>query len=128
MYSIPLWGIDDLYFQSYLYVLKNNYVLLVVASLLSFLTFFIWAGLPVFIIGTAVAELTTNLGVIHFFICVSGGILFSVMFIPINLQVAKKIAKLKNQSVMSSFLRIEMIWILICSVIFEIIFVILIVL
>ncbi|MBM7602674.1 hypothetical protein JOC75_000644 [Metabacillus crassostreae] len=117
-----------MYFQSYLSVLKSNYMLLVIASLLSFLTFFIWAGLPVFIIGTAVAELTTNLGVIHFFICVSGGFLYSVMFIPINLQVAKKIAELKNRSVVSSFLRIETIWILIVSVIFETIFVILIVL
>ncbi|MBO1511047.1 hypothetical protein [Metabacillus bambusae] len=110
-----------LYFQSYLTVLKRNSMLLVIVSLLSFLTFFIWAGLPVYIIGSSVAELTTNLGVIHFFISVSGGFLFSLLFIPINLQVAKKIADIKHRSVVSSFLRIETIWILICSVIFEII-------
>ncbi len=85
------------------------------------LTFFIWAGVPFFIIGSAIAELTSNMIIIHLCISLSGGFLFSLFFVPINLKVAKNIAEIKQCSVLDSFMSIEIIWLLICSLIFEII-------
>ena len=74
-----------------------------------------------FIIGSAVAELTSNLVIIHFCISLSGGLLFSLFFLPINLKVAKNIAEIKQCSVLDSFISIEIIWLLVCSLIFEVI-------
>ncbi|PWA09449.1 hypothetical protein DCC39_13205 [Pueribacillus theae] len=61
----------SLYFQTYLRVLKSNFMLVVMASVLLVLTFFIWAGFPFFLIGGAVADLTANLAIIHFCISLS---------------------------------------------------------
>ncbi len=91
------------------------------ASFLLALTFFIWAGVPFFIIGSTVAELTTNFVIIHLSISLSGGLLFSLFFVPINLKVAKNIAEIKQCSVFDSFISIEMIWLLVCSLIFELV-------
>lgn len=112
----------SLYFHNYSNVLKKNFMLVIMALVLLVLTFFIWAGISLFIIGNAVAELTSNLVIIHLCISLSGGLLFSLLFVPINLKVAKNIADIKYRSVMNSFIRIEIIWILVCSLIFEIIF------
>jgi len=112
----------SLYLQNYSNVLKKNFMLVIIALVLLVLTFFIWAGVPLFIIGNSVEELTSNLVIIHLCISISGGFLFSLFFVPINLKVSKNIADIKNRSVMISFIRIEIIWILVCSLIFEIIF------
>ncbi|WP_404451909.1 hypothetical protein LG329_16400 [Virgibacillus necropolis] len=109
------------YFQNYLSVLKNNFMLVIMASILLVLTFFIWAGFPFFIIGGVVADLTANFAFIHFCISLSGGILFSLFFVPINLKVAKSIANIKHCGVASSFVHIQTIWTLVCSIIFEIV-------
>lgn len=111
----------NLYLQSYLNVLKRNFMLVMMASILIVLTFGIWAGIPLFIIGIAVADLTANLAIIHFCISVSVGLLFSLFFVPINLKVAKHIADIKHRGVVISFVRIQTIWILVCAVIFEIV-------
>ena len=112
----------NLYCQSYSSVFKKNFMLVIMASVLLFFTFFLWAGVPVFIIGSFVSELTSNLAIIHFSISISGGFLFSLYFVPINLKVAKHIASIKNSNVMSSFMGIEIIWLLVCSLIFAVIF------
>lgn len=96
-------------------------MLAVMAAVLLVITFFIWAGVPFFIIGSTVAELTSNLAIIHLSISFSGGLLFSLYFVPINLKVAKKIADLKQRSVMHYFIRIELMGVLLCSSIFQII-------
>lgn len=114
----------SLYFQNYSNVLKKNFILVIIALVLLVLTFSIWAGVPLFIIGNSVAELTSNLVIIHLCISISGGFLFSLFFVPINIKVSQNIADIKNRSVMISFIRIEIIWILVCSLIFEIIFII----
>lgn len=111
----------SLYIQNYLSVLKRDFMLVVMASGLLVLTFFIWAGVPVFIIGNAVADLTSNFAIIHFCISLLGGFLFSLFFVPINLKVSKNIAIIKHRSVASSFVHIQLIWILLCSFIFGII-------
>ena len=112
----------SLYLQNYSNVLKKNFMLVIIALVLLVLTFFIWAGVPLFIIGNSVAELTSNLVIIHLCISISGGFLFSLFFVPINIKVSQNIADIKNRSVMISFIRIEIIWILVCSLIIEIIF------
>lgn len=112
----------SLYSQNYSIVLKKNFMLVIMASVLLVLTFFLWAGVPVFIIGSFVSELTSNLAIIHLCISISGGFLFSLFFVPINLKVAKHIANIKDRRVIISFMRIEIIWILVCSLIFAIIF------
>ncbi|GEN32098.1 hypothetical protein HNQ35_002551 [Cerasibacillus quisquiliarum] len=109
------------YIQNYLHVLKNNFMLVIMASVLLVLTFFIWAGFPVFTVGLAVAGLTTNSAIVHFSISLSGGLLFSLYFVPFNLKVAKRIAKINFHSVQRCFVRIQIIWIIVCSIIFEII-------
>ena len=111
----------DLYFQNYLIVLKRNFMLVIMASLLLILTFFIWAGFPVFIIGGLVADLTANLAIIHFCISLSAGFLFSLFFVPINLKVAKNIATIKYRGVGRSFIYIQLTWTLVSSVIFELV-------
>jgi len=68
-----------------------------------------------------VAKLTTNIAFIHFGISLSGGHPFSLFFVPINLTAAKNIANIKHRGVVSSFLYIPTIWILISSIIFEIV-------
>lgn len=110
------------YSQIYSFVLKKNFMYVIMASMLLILTFFLWAGVPVFIVGNLVSDITSNLAIIYLCISISGGFLFSLFFVSINLIVAKQIAKIKNRSVMTSFIHIEMVWLLVCSVIFAIVF------
>ncbi|WP_047980223.1 hypothetical protein [Ornithinibacillus contaminans] len=111
----------SLYFQSLANVLKNNFMLVLMAAVLLVMTYFIWFGVPIFIIGSAVADVTSNLFIIHVCVSLSGGILFSLYFVPFNLKVAKKVADLKHGSVMHSFIRIEIVWIVVCALIFEVV-------
>lgn len=86
-------------------------MLVVIALMLLIPTFFIWAGIPFFFVGSAVSNLTANPILIHLCIALSGGLIFSVYFLPINLIVARKIAVIKKQSSIYSFLRLEALWI-----------------
>jgi len=109
------------YYNSYLNVLKRELMLIVIASVLLVVTFFIWAGVPVFIIGSAVASLTTSQFLVNLCISLSVAIIFSLYFLPINLKVAKDIAVTKKRSSYNSFIRIEIIWILVITAILQII-------
>ena len=111
----------NLYAQSYLTVLKKDFMLVIIAAALLFFTFFLWAGVPVFIIGSFVSTFTSNLVINHLSMSVSTAFLFSLYFVPLNLKVAKHIANRKNRSFMYAFIRVEMIWIAVCSLIFEMI-------
>ncbi|HAM81989.1 hypothetical protein [Ornithinibacillus bavariensis] len=112
----------SIYFQNFKDVLKKEFMLVIMVSVLLVFTFFLWAGIPVFIIGSFVSELTSNIAIIHFCISLSVGFLFSLFFVPINLKVARNIAKIKNRSVWISIVRIEIIWIIVCALIFAVIF------
>lgn len=97
-------------------------MLVIMTLVLLIVTFFIWAGIPVFVIGIAVADLTSNFVLTHLGISLSVGLLFSLYFIPINLKVARKIAVIKKRGSLNSFIRIEAGWILIGAFIFELVF------
>ena len=93
-------------------------MLVVMALVLLAVTFFIWAGVPFFIIGSLVADLTSNFVIIYLCISLSGGFLFSFYFVPFNLKVAKNIASLKDDSIAISFMYLQTIWIIVSSLIF----------
>ena len=78
------------YYNSYLNVLKREFMLVIIASVLLGVTFFIWAGVPVFIIGSAVANLTTSQFLVNLCISLSVATIFSLYFSPINLKVKKR--------------------------------------
>ncbi|MBR7554010.1 hypothetical protein ACFFJI_02400 [Allobacillus sp. GCM10007491] len=110
----------SIYFQSYLHVLKKNYMLVVIAAVLLILTYFIWAGVPFFIIGNIVADATSSGFVTLLSIALSGGFLFSLYFLPIHIKVAKRVASFEHRSVKKLFVQIQLVWIFICSAIFAI--------
>ncbi len=93
-------------------------MLIVMALVLLAVTFFVWAGVPFFIIGSLVADFTSNFVIIYFCIALSGGFLFSFYFVPFNVKVAKNIARIKNLSVAVAFVYLQTVWILVSSLIF----------
>ncbi|MFC3041464.1 hypothetical protein ACFOGI_14545 [Virgibacillus xinjiangensis] len=108
----------SLYLHNYLDVFKRNFMLVVMALVLLAITFFVWAGVPFFIIGSFVADFTSNFVIIYFCISLSGGFLFSLYFVPFNLKIAKNIASIKNFSVAVAFVYLQTGWILVSSSIF----------
>ena len=93
-------------------------MLVVMALVLLAVTFFVWAGVPFFIIGSLVADFTSNFVIIYFCISLSGGFLFSFYFVPFNVKVAKNIASIKNFNVAIAFVYLQTVWILVSSLIF----------
>ncbi|WP_249872841.1 hypothetical protein [Oceanobacillus saliphilus] len=113
----------NLYLHNYLDVFKRNFMLVVMALVLLAVTFFIWAGVPFFLIGSLVADLTSNFVIIYLCISLSGGFLFSFYFVPFNLKVAKNIGNIKGDSVTISFMYLQTLWIIVSSLIFGIVLV-----
>ena len=109
------------YFNSYLNVLKRNFMLVIIALMLLIPTFFIWAGIPFFMVGSAVGNLTANPILIYLCISLSGGLIFSLYFLPINLKVAREIEVIKQLSSLNSFLRLEAVWIIVVAMIYVIV-------
>lgn len=105
------------YLNSYLSVLKRNFMLVVIALMLLIPTFFIWAGIPFFIVGSALSNLRDNPILIHLCIALSGGLIFSVYLLPINLIVARKIAVIKKLS----SINLEAVWITVVVIIYVIV-------
>jgi len=103
------------YYQNYLSLLKKKFMLLIIAVVLLIFTFFIWAGVPVYVIGNFVANMTSNPVYIYLCIAVSGGFLFSLYFLPINFKFAKHIANVKELNPVKYFIRIQVIFISLCS-------------
>lgn len=103
------------YGQSYLKILKRNFMLLIMAFVLLILTFFIWAGIPVFIIGGAVSNIISNPIFILLCISVSGGFLFSLYFLPINFKFAEHIANTKGYNSLKYLIRIQLMFISLCT-------------
>lgn len=111
----------DFYIKNYFSVLKRNYMLLVMALVLSAVTFFIWVGVPFFIIGSFVAEFTSSFILTYISISLSGGFLFSFYYVPVNVKVAKNIAVIRRQSPIITFVHLQTIWGLVFSVLFALI-------
>lgn len=70
----------NLFFHHYLDVFKRNFMLVVMSLVLLAVTFFIWAGVPFFIVGKLVPDFTSNFIVIYLCISLSGGFLFSLSY------------------------------------------------
>ncbi|WP_174615288.1 hypothetical protein [Virgibacillus ihumii] len=112
----------NIYYDSYFKTLKKNFMLVIMAIVLLIPTFFIWAGVPFFIIGGVMESLTTNPLLVHLCISLSGGFLFSLPFMPINLKAAKNIDNnTAGYDVAKYFIYVQTIFILVCSVIFGVI-------
>lgn len=109
------------YYRSYLKVLKKDFMLIVIALVLLVPTFFIWAGIPLFIVGSAVSSMTRSPFLINLCVSSSGALIFSLYFIPFNVKVAQDIAITKKHSAYHSFIRIELVWILALATLFQII-------
>lgn len=106
------------YYRLYLDVLKKNYMLVIIASMLLFPTFFIWIGIPFYVVGSVLSDLITSKYLISLGVSLSGGLLFSLYFLPINLKVARNIAIERNVSISHSFLRLVIGWVLVGALIF----------
>lgn len=96
-------------------------MLVLMALVLLAVTFFIWTGVPFFIISSLVAELTSNFVIVYLCISLSGGILFSLYFVPLHLKVAKNIGNIKGNRTIISFMYLQTIFILVSSLIFSIV-------
>lgn len=96
-------------------------MLVIIALMLLIPTFFIWAGIPFFLVGSVVGTLTANPILIFLCISLSGGLIFSLYFLPINLKVAQEIAVIKKISTLNSFLRLEAVWITVVAMIYVIV-------
>ena len=103
------------YYRLYIEVLKKNIMLVIIAFVLLFPTFFIWAGVPIYFVGNALASIITNKYLIYLGISLSGGLIFSMYFLPINIKVARHIAGERNVSILHTFLRLETCWMLIIA-------------
>lgn len=101
------------YYRLYVDVLKKNFMLVVMALVLLLLTFFIWAGIPVYFVGQVHDHFIASKYLIYVGISLSGGLLFSLYILPINLKVARNIAVERNISILHSFLRLETGWVLV---------------
>ncbi|WP_010530181.1 hypothetical protein [Lentibacillus jeotgali] len=110
----------NIYYHSYLKSLKKNFMLVIMALILLIPTFFIWAGVPFFIIGGLVENITTKPLLVYISILLSGGFLFSLYFVPINLKAAKNMANTMGCDVVKALICIQTIFIIVCSVIFGI--------
>ncbi|MDQ0158101.1 hypothetical protein [Alkalibacillus salilacus] len=108
------------YFHMYLKSLKKNFMLVIIALVLLIPTFFIWAGIPIFIIGGAVENLTTNSSLIYLSVSLSGGFLFSLYFLPFNLKVARNMASAMRYNMVKTFVYIQIFIITVSAVMFGI--------
>lgn len=93
-------------------------MLIAIALVLLAATFPFWAGVPFFLVGSFVADISFNYGFVYTSIGLSGGFLFSIYFVPFNLKVARKIASVRNCSVAKAFMYIQAVWIIVCSFVF----------
>jgi hypothetical protein len=111
----------NLYIHNYIEVLKKNFMLVVMALGLLVVTFFIWAGVPFFLIGSILADFTTNIIIVFVCVSLSGGFLFSLYFVPLNLKVAKEISRIRGIRTTKSFMHVQSVWIIISSLIFAVV-------
>ncbi|SHM45324.1 hypothetical protein [Gracilibacillus kekensis] len=94
-------------------------MLLIIVAVLLFFSSAIWLGVPIFLIGNAVSKIVGNLVVVHLFIALSVGFLFSLFLVPINIEVAQKIASIKQIRLWKAFVRIQVGWLIVVAVLFE---------
>lgn len=107
-----------LYGNAYKFILKKDFMLLIIVFVLIFFTSFIWFGVPVFIISGWMFKLEFPVYIQLIVVSLSVGILLSLYFVPFNIKVAKKVAEIKQQSTKSRFIRIQSSFVLLFTMIF----------
>lgn len=120
MFIKEVWMLN-FYLNSYFKVLKGNFMLVLIAFVLLAVTFFIWAGVPFFIVPSLLSKFTTNFVIVFISISISGGFLFSLYFAPFNLKVAKNIGNIKGNHTLKSFIYLQTIFIFVSSLVFAIV-------
>ena len=111
-----------LYRESYAFVLKKNFMLLIIAVALLFFTFAFWVGIPIFVVGDLLFKINMPFFIYTVFISISIGLLFTLFFIPINLKVAKMVGKMKERSTLQTFIRLQSVFVLVSAIFLSIIF------
>ena len=111
----------SLYSKGYAFVLRKNFMLLVIAIALLFFTFAFWIGIPVFVLGNILSELNTPIFIHGVCISIAVGLFFSIFFIPINLKVAKMVGEMKQESTTQAFSRLHLAFILLGAIVFYLI-------
>ena len=112
----------SLYRESYAFVLKKNFMLLIIAVALLFFTFAFWVGIPIFVIGDLLFKINIPFFIYAVFTPISIGFLFSLFFIPINLKVAKMVGKIKERSTLQTFIRLQSVFVLVSAILLSLIF------
>lgn len=111
-----------LYGKSYVFVLKKNFMLLIIAAALLVLTFGFWFGIPLFVIAEILSELNLSFFIQAVSVSISIGLLFSLFFIPINLKVSKMVGEKQEQSILQTFMRLQLAFVLVSAILLSIIF------
>lgn len=112
----------SLYSRAYAFVLKKNFMLLIIAITLLILTFGYWIGIPYFVVGNMLSELNAPVFIQGICISMSAGFFFSLFFISINFKVAKMVGEKKRQSTSQAFTRLQVAFVLLIAIILYLIF------
>ena len=96
------------YREAYASVLKKNFMLLIIALVLVFFTFAYWIGIPLFVVSSMLDKLHMSIFISIVCIFLSAGLLFSLLFIPLNIKVAGVVGKLKQQSTLQAFIHLHL--------------------
>lgn len=112
----------DLHLETYAFVLKKNFMLLIIAAALLVFTFGFWIGIPIFVVGNLHSIISIPFFIYAVFTLIFIGLSFSLFFIPINFKVAKIVGKLKEQSTLQSFIRLQSVFILLSTILLSLIF------
>lgn len=111
-----------LYLEAYTTVLKKNFMVLIMLTVLLIVMFAFWVGIPFFLLGNLLFDFNIPNSLKLFIITVCIAILFTSFFIPINWKVAIEVKKLKHQSKLKAFTYLQLLFILISSFIFYLLF------
>lgn len=111
-----------LYINNYIEVIKNNpFLFLIIVVLLAF-SFGFWVGVPLFVLLGWFFEITSNIVISIIAMFLFMGLFFSVYFIPMHLKVSKNIAEIISKSIIITFFKIQIVFILVSSFLFAILY------
>ena len=96
-------------------------MLLIIAAALLVLTFGYWIGIPIFVVGNMLSKINIPLFINSVCILISAGLMFSLFFIPINLKVAKVVGEMQEQSTLQTFIRLQLVFILVSAILLSLI-------
>ena len=96
-------------------------MLLIIAAALLVLTFGYWIGIPIFVVGNMLSKINIPFFINSVCILISAGLMFSLFFIPINLKVAKVVGEIQEQSTLQTFIRLQLVFILVSAILLSLI-------